>query len=68
MSSNCGALPAKRSIASTAAAAMSVERKPGGQAQCVEQAFFAELLVRFIDRIGDPVGKEDQHVARLEMM
>ena len=63
MSSNCGAPPAKASIAANVA----IDQRRGGlaraAAQHLEQALLAELLVVGVLRLGDAVREEHERVA-----
>ena len=67
MSSNCGALPAKRSIASTArgdhvaSAGSPADRRSASSRRSSPNSSSDSLL-----RVGDAVGEEHERVARLE--
>ena len=67
MSSNCGAPPAKASMASKTRSMIAAAGSPAAREHVV-QPRLAELLVADVLRIGHAVGKQHQRVARLEAL
>ena len=66
MSSNCGAPPAKASIAWNVRSISVAAGCTGARAQHVQQPLLAELLVVRVLRFGDAVREEHERVAALE--